>query len=163
VDARLAKAGDEADGETSSVWSREDARRTAPYDGYRAITLDWSAHDDQPGGTAAVTASALRLVRRLKLSADIMRVCAETLGAAAPGQPNVVLKAGQGSAQIQTAHGPARIEVTLADDQTIAAVRLETRSAAAMAEARAVLPGQMLAHVPPLLAGLGLCPSCADL
>lgn len=171
VDARQVKPqGDGASGETTqpgaagmASLAREDARRGAPYDGYRAITVDWTPLDDLPGGVADVTSCALRLVTRLKLSYDIMRVCAETLSGAPRGQANGALRAGQGSATIQTAHGPARIDVTLANDQTIADAHITTPCAEALTCASAGLLGRTLADVPATLVGLDLCPSCADL
>ncbi len=159
VDA--ARTGDLAG--AGSALAREDARHAAPYDGYRALTLDWSPLDDLQSGVADIASCALRLVTRLKLSYDIMHVCAETLGDATPGRAGATLRAGQGSATIQTAHGPARIDVTLASDQTITQARLTTPCAAALAAAPGWLLGRSLAHVPALLAGLDLCPSCADL
>ena len=165
ADARQAQATMDATGKANPPTgqpAREDARRRAPYDGYRAITLDWTPLDDLPE-SVAVTSCALRLATRLKLSYDIMRVCAETLGDALPAQASAPLKAGQGSATIQTAHGPARVDVTLAGDQTIAQVRLTTPCAAAMAQAPGWLLGHTLADLPATLVGLDLCPSCADL
>ncbi|HEY7848753.1 MAG TPA: hypothetical protein VIC27_01750 [Ktedonobacterales bacterium] len=169
ADARQVKAVTDATGGATneaiapaSPLAREDARRVAPYDGYRAITLDWTPLDDLPG-SVEVTACALRLATRLKLSYDIMRVCAETLGDATPAQADAPLKAGQGSATIQTAHGPARVDVTLAGDQTIAQARLTTACAAALAQAPGWLVGHALADLPATLVGLDLCPSCADL
>ncbi len=169
ADARQAQAATDATTDATGKANppagqpaREDARRRAPYDGYRAITLDWTPLDDLPE-SVAVTSCALRLATRLKLSYDIMRVCAETLGDALPAQASAPLKAGQGSATIQTAHGPARVDVTLADDQTIAQVRLTTPCAAALAQAPGWLLGHTLADLPATLVGLDLCPSCADL
>lgn len=149
--------------DSADQFAREDARRAAPYDGYRAITLDWSSLDDGQGATTEVATSALRLVTRLKMSYDIMRVCAEALGDTEPGRATAPLKAGQGTARIQTAHGPARLDVTLTSDQTVSEVHLATTCAAALAEAPDWLIGRTLAHVPAALAGLALCPSCADL
>jgi NADH-quinone oxidoreductase subunit D len=165
VDARQATStGGAADGaDAAKAPAREDARRAAPYDGYRAITLDWSPLDDLPGGAAEVMSCALRLVTHLKLSYDIMHVCAEMLGGGVSGQMGAPLRAGQGSATIQTAHGPARVDVTLANGQTVAQARLATPCAAALAEAPRWLLGRTLAHIPAILVGLDLCPSCADL
>jgi Ni,Fe-hydrogenase III large subunit len=173
VDARQVKPqsdGSDASDETAQPAAAgiappalEDARRSAPYDGYRAITVDWTPLDDLPGGVADVTSCALRLVTRLKLSYDIMHVCAETLREALHGQASGALRAGQGSATIQTAHGPARIDVTLANDQTIADARITTPCAEALTRAPTGLRGRALADVPATLVGLDLCPSCADL
>ena len=143
--------------------SAEDARRTAPYDGYRAITLDWSSLEDGRVTAADLVSRSLALVARLKLSGDIMRVCAETLGDLAPELATAPLKAGQGSVTVQTAHGPARLEVTLTGDQRIAQLRLATTCATAQTDAPVWLVGRRLAHVPAILASLDLCPSCADL
>jgi Ni,Fe-hydrogenase III large subunit len=175
VDARQVKPQRESDSVASdeaalpveagvAPLAYEDARRSAPYDGYRAITVDWTPLDDlPPGGVADVTSCALRLVTRLKLSYDIMHVCAETLSDSPRGQGSGALRAGQGSATIQTAHGPARIEVTLANDQTVADVRITTPCAEALTRAPTGLLGRTLADVPATLVGLDLCPSCADL
>ncbi|HZC08011.1 MAG TPA: hypothetical protein VE338_20410 [Ktedonobacterales bacterium] len=170
VDARQTKiaagdgAGDSAEASAAvGPLARDDARRVAPYDGYRAITLDWTPLDDLPGGVAEAMSCALRLITRLKLSHDIMRVCAETLGDAAPSSARVALKAGQASATIQTAHGPARLDVTLADDQTITQARLVTSCATALARASRWLPGRTLADAPTALVSLDICPSCAEL
>lgn len=142
---------------------REDARRVNPYGGYRLITLDWSSLDDGHVTATDVAAWALRLATRLKLSADIMRVCAESLDDEEPGRATTPVTAGVGSVTVQTAHGPARLDVTLASDLRIAQLRLATPCAAALAEAPQWLLGRRLAHVPAILAGLDLCPSCAEL
>lgn len=147
----------------ADVAASEDARRAAPYDGYRAITLDWTSLDDRPDAATEVAAHALRLVARLKLSYDIMRVCAEALGDADLAQAKTPLAPGQGSARIQTAHGPARLDVTVANDQTVRDIHLVTSCAATLADAPGWLVGRALAHIPAVLAGLDLCPSCADL
>lgn len=158
--ADVAAAPDDA---PDDALTREDARRTAPYDGYRAITVDWTPLDDLPSGVADVTSCALRLVTRLKLSYDIMHVCAETLSELPRGQGSGAPRAGQGSATIQSAHGPARVDVTLTADQTIVEARITTPCAEALARAPGRLVGRTLADVPATLVGLDLCPSCADL
>lgn len=163
ADARQTQAGAAGKSTPSAGQpARDDARRLAPYDGYRAITLDWTPLDDLPD-TVEVASCALRLATRLKLSADIMRVCAESLDDAASAQASAPLKAGQGSATIQTAHGPARVDVTLTGEQTIAQARLTTPCAAALEQAPGWLLGHTLADLPATLIGLNLCPSCADL
>lgn len=146
-----------------STLMREDARRETPYSGYRLITLDWPSLDTGPENATNVATRAVRLVARLKLSADIMRVCAETLDDAELGHTPAPLRAGHGNVTVQTAHGPARLDVTLASDQTIAELRLATLCAEAIDETPEWLAGRRLAHVPALLACLNLCPSCADL
>lgn len=162
-EARAVAQASDTDVAPANALTREDARRTAPYDGYRAITVDWTPLDDLPSGVADVTSCALRLVTRLKLSYDIMRVCAETLSELPRGQASGAPRAGQGSATIQSAHGPSRIDVTLAADQTIAEARIATPCAEALARAPWRLVGRTLADVPATLVGLDLCPSCADL
>lgn len=162
VDAQLVKHAPEAPG-CATRGSAEDARRSRPYDGYRAIALDWAGHGDVGRDETPLTLAALRLATRLKLSYDIMRVCSDTMGAATPTRMNAPMSAGQGSALIQTAHGPARIEVTVTAERTIGEARLRTGAADAFSHARDALVGQPLAHVPALLASQGLCASCADL
>ena len=166
VDARQVKApgAEAAAGNVPAVpLARDDARRATPYDGYRAITVDWTLLDDTPGGVAEAMSCALRLITRLKLSHDIMRVCAEGLSDVTPGSAPAPLMAGRGSATIQTAHGPARLDLTLSNDLTVASIRLVTSCAAALADAPRWLPGRTLADAPTALASLDLCPSCADL
>lgn len=163
IDARESKATLGAPVAPVSLLSREDARRATPYDGYRGITLDWSPLDDLPDDAADIASRALRLVTRLKLSADIMRVCSEALSDVEPGAINAALKAGQASATIQSAHGPARLNVTLTADQTVTQIHLMTPCAISLANAPHWLMGRTLAHVPAILAGLDLCPSCAEL
>lgn len=166
VDARQDKASvgePTADIAPVGPLTRDDARRVAPYDGYRAITVDWTLLDDAPGGVAEAMSCALRLITRVKLSHDIMRVCAEGLAGVAPGSAPAKLQAGQASATIQTAHGPARLDLTLANDLTVASARLVTSSAASLAQTPRWLPGRTLADTPAILASLDLCPSCADL
>lgn len=140
-----------------------DARRTAPYDGYRSITLDWFAHDDLANGASEISTLALRLVKGLKLSHDIMRACADALVANGQAQPSAALKAGQGSAYIQSAHGPVRLEVSIDEDAHVTVSRLETRCIETRNAAIAALVGRPLISAPALLAGLGVCPSCVDM
>jgi len=163
VDAAAPAQASTDDATSASPLLREDARRETPYGGYRLITLDWSSLDTGPAIATSVATRAVRLVARLKLSADIMRVCAETLGDAEIGDAPGPLTEGHSSVTVQTAHGPARLDVTLASDQTIAELRLGTTCAEAIAETPGWLVGRRLAHAPALLACLNLCPSCADL
>ena len=147
----------------TSTLMREDARREAPYGGYRLITLDWSPLDSGQDITSSVAARAVGLVTRLKLSADIMRVCAQSLDNAELGHAPTPLVAGHGAVTVQTAHGPARLDVTMTSAQTVGEVRLVTPCADMLAETPDWLAGRRLAHVPALMACLNLCPSCADL
>lgn len=160
IDEREPGAHDEAPTHSQAP---VDARRTAPYDGYRSITLDWFAHDDLAAGSSEIAIHALRLVKGLKLSHDIMRACADALAANGQAQPLAPLKAGQGSAYIQSAHGPVRIEVSIDDDTLVTVSRLETRCIETRNAAGAALVGRTLFSAPALLAGLGVCPSCADM
>lgn len=140
-----------------------DARRTAPYDGYRSITLDWFAHNDLANGASEISTHALRLVKGLKLSHDIMRACADALVANGQAQSSAALKAGQGSAYIQSAHGPVRIEASVDEDANVTISRLETRCLETRNAAIAALVGRPLISAPALLAGLGVCASCVDM
>lgn len=146
--------------------AQTDARREAPYGGYRLLTLDWSTLEPADEGAAestTVAAWAMRLEARLKLSYDIMRVCAESLDESTLGHAQTPLVGGQSSVTTQTAHGSARLMVTLSDDQRITGLEINTPCAETLAATPGWLRGRRLSHVPALLACLDLCPSCAEL
>ncbi|HEX8731417.1 MAG TPA: hypothetical protein VF725_05095 [Ktedonobacterales bacterium] len=146
--------------------AQTDARRETPYGGYRLLALDWSTlqpGDKRTAEAPTVAAWAMRLEARLKLSYDIMRVCAETLDETALGHAQTPLVGGEGSVTVQTAHGPARLDVTLSDDQRVTRLEITTPCIETLAMTPDWLRGRRLSHVPALLACLDLCPSCAEL
>lgn len=149
------------------IGAQTDARREAPYGGYRLLTLDWEHLEpdvEKPVNEATVVSEyATFLVTRFKLSYDIMRVCAESLDETELGRARTPLVGGEGSVTVQTAHGPIRLDMTLSDDQRITRLDIETPCASKMAATPEWLIGRRLAHVPALLACLNLCPSCAEL
>lgn len=151
----------------ATIGVQTDARREAPYGGYRLLALDWALLEpdvEKPINEAiAISEYATYLVTRLKLSYDIMRVCAESLDETELIQAQTPLVAGRGSVTVQTAHGPSRLDMTLTDDQRIARLEIETPCADRLAATRDWLIGRRLAHVPTLLTCLNLCPSCAEL
>jgi NADH:ubiquinone oxidoreductase subunit D len=153
-----------ADGAEAARVNAEDARRAAPYDAYRMMTLDWDPLDELDAGATDVTTRAARLVAGMKLSVDIMATCAEELeGEPELGAAAIKLLAGEGSALAQSPHGPARVSVTLDGAGTVESLRLETPCAEMIARAPGLLMGHALGEAPALLAALDLCPACAEL
>ncbi len=144
--------------------SADDARRAAPYDAYRIMTLDWAPLEALDTAPLDVATCVARLVAGMKLSVDITLTCLDELDGE-PDLPQAALKlaAGEGSATVQSSHGPARVSVTLANDGTVAALRLETSSAETIAIAPGLLTGRTLGEAPALLAALDMCPACAEL
>jgi Ni,Fe-hydrogenase III large subunit len=144
--------------------SANDARRAKPYDAYRLLTLDWAPLDALDSAPLDVATQVARLVAEMKLSVDITLTCLEELEGE-PDLPQAALKltAGEGAATVQSPHGPARVSVTLADDGTVVALRLETPCADVIARAPELLTGRAIGEVPALLAALDLCPACAEL
>lgn len=141
-----------------------DARREAPYDAYRMMTLDWEPLEALDSTSMDTGAAVARLVAGLKLSVDIIVTCLEELD----DEPNLQratlkLTAGEGSAVAQTPHGSARVSVTLDGDGTVATLALETSCANRIQLIPRVLTNRALGEAPALLAALDLCPSCAEL
>jgi NADH-quinone oxidoreductase subunit D len=160
--------GSPADGalESAAVYgaSIHDARREAPYDAYRMMTLDWAPLDALDSAPLDAAASVARLVAGMKLSVDIILTCLEELDGE-PNLPRAALKltAGEGTAAAQSPHGPARVTVTLEGDGSVVALALKTPAAQIIAQAPSMLAGRALGEAPALLAALDLCPSCAEL
>lgn len=161
-------AGSEA---SQSGAASRDPRRDAPYSGYRAITVDWALLDALPEAPTFVAAQPLRLTRQMRLSADIVRACVECLGDTPDLTPAPVAHAaGEGAAIVQSAHGPARVAVTLApgdssagSEVVVTSLRLTLTCADALVSAPRRLEGLRLDQTSAMLASLGLCPSCVDL
>ncbi|HEX9036820.1 MAG TPA: hypothetical protein VF808_07495 [Ktedonobacterales bacterium] len=144
--------------------SIHDARRATPYDAYRMLTLDWAPLDALDNAPLDAATSIARLVAGMKLSVDIVLTCLDELdGEPDLPQASLTLGAGDGAATTQSAHGPARVSVTLAAGGTVETLGLETSCAATIALAPAMLTGRALGEAPAILAALDLCPACAEL
>lgn len=152
--------------ESSSVYgaSAGDARREAPYDAYRIMTLDWTPLEALDSAPLDAAASVARLVAGMKLSVDIILTCLEELDGE-PNLPRAELKpaAGEGAAATQSPHGKARVSVTLNDSSSVVALALTNPCAEIITLAPGMLAGRALGETPALLAALDLCPSCAEL
>jgi Ni,Fe-hydrogenase III large subunit len=158
----------EADGalDAAAVYGSclHDTRRETPYDAYRMMTLDWEPLDTLDSAPLDIGVEVARLVAGLKLSIDIIVTCLEELDGE-PNLPRATLKftAGEGSALVQTPHGPARVSVTLKADGAVVALALQTSCADRIQLIPHVLTNRALGEAPALLAALDLCPSCAEL
>jgi Ni,Fe-hydrogenase III large subunit len=145
---------------------RRDLRRDAPYGAYADIAFDWGAGDEQTPDSgdaaarmavvAADLATSLRLARTLL---DAVRGADDTSlvdgGKSAGGR--------EGRAAVEGPHGEVRITATLAPDQTLARLRIQTPAAAVLGALPEILAGQSLELVPLVVASLDLCMECADL
>lgn len=150
----------------SGLVTPDDLRQTHPYGGYVDLKddIEWPVLAVTTASDAATRLQ--RAVDDIAASCAIASLCLSTLAEGkSTGKPakNGATGAGrEASARAEGSHGPVEVAVTMASDDRVARLRLETPGASLMSALPEILEGAQLSQVPLILASLDLCAECFD-